>query len=67
MLKTYRNLERATGIEPQHPAWESKFSILYFHHLQNHSAKMRVHALHNVHAVSDLRVAWGRLGHGVAL
>jgi hypothetical protein len=53
-------MERATGIEPVLPAWESKFSILYFQHLQNRSAKMSVHALHIVHAMPDLRVAAGR-------
>jgi hypothetical protein len=31
-------MERTTGIEPVLPAWESKFSILYFHNLQNRSA-----------------------------
>jgi hypothetical protein len=49
------------GSNPQHPAWESKFSILYFQYLQNRSKKMYVHALHTVHALPDLRVAAGRL------
>jgi hypothetical protein len=60
-------LERATGIEPVLPTWESEFSILYFQYLQNRSEKMYVHALHLVHALPDLRVAGGRLGDGVAL
>ena len=55
------------GSNPQLPAWESKFSILYFQYLQNRSEKMYVHALHTVHVVPDLRVAGGRLGDGVAL
>src|SRR2546428_14106208 len=54
------------GSNPQLPAWESKFSILYFQYLQNRSEKMYVHALHTVHVVPDLRVAGGRLGDGVA-
>jgi len=53
-------MERATGIEPVLPAWESKFSILYFQYLQNRSEKMFLHALHTVHALPDLRVAGGR-------
>ena len=59
-------MERATGIEPAPPAWELKFSILYFQYLQNRLEKMYVHALHPVHAVSDLRIAGGRLGDGVS-
>jgi len=58
-------MERATGIEPVLPAWESRFSILYFQYLQNCSEKMYVHALHTVHALPDLRVAAGRLRDGV--
>jgi hypothetical protein len=54
-------LERATGIEPVLPAWESNLSGLYFQHLQNRSAKTYVHALHIVHALPDLRIAAGRL------
>ncbi len=54
-------MERATGIEPVLPTWEGKYNALYFQHLQNDSTKMRVHALHTVHAVPDLRVAAGRL------
>jgi hypothetical protein len=54
------NLERATGIEPVLPAWESNLSSLYFQYLQNRSAKTYVHALHTVHAVPDLRIAAGR-------
>jgi hypothetical protein len=54
-------MERATGIEPVLPAWESKLSTLYFQHLQNRSAKTCVHALHTVHALPDLRIAAGRL------
>src|SRR6266478_2998961 len=46
-------MERATGIEPVLPAWESEFSILYFQYLQNRSEKMYVHALHTVHALPD--------------
>jgi hypothetical protein len=60
-------MERATGIEPVLPAWECKFSILYFQYLQNRLEKMYVHALHTVHALPDLRVAGGRLGDGVSL
>jgi hypothetical protein len=30
-----RKVERATGIEPVLPAWESEFSFLYFQYLQN--------------------------------
>ena len=59
-----RKMERATGIEPVLPAWESEFSILYFQHLQNRSAKMFVHATHTLHTVPDLRVAGGRLEDG---
>jgi hypothetical protein len=55
-------MERATGIEPVLPTWESKFSILYFQYLQNRSEKMYVHALHTVHALPDLRIAGGRFG-----
>jgi len=57
-------LERATGIEPVLPTWESKLSILYFQYLQNRSERMYVHALHTVHALPDLRTAGGRLGDG---
>jgi hypothetical protein len=53
-------MERATGIEPVLPAWESDLPILYFQYLQNRSDKMYVHAVHTVHAVPDLRVAAGR-------
>jgi len=53
-------LERATGIEPVLPTWESKLSTLYFQYLQNRSAKICVHALHTVHALPDLRIAAGR-------
>ena len=53
-------MERATGIEPVLPAWELKFSLLYFQHLQNGLGKMNVHATHTVHAVPDLRIAAGR-------
>jgi len=59
-------LERATGIEPVLPTWESEFSILYFQYLQNRSAKTSVHALHTVQALPDLRVAAGRLRDGVS-
>jgi len=59
-------VERATGIEPVLPTWESEFSILYFQYLQNRSAKTYVHALHTVHALPDLRVAAGRLRDGVS-
>jgi hypothetical protein len=55
-------MERATGIEPVLPAWEFEFSLLYFHNLQNRSAKINVHATHTVHAVPDLRMAGGRFG-----
>ena len=54
-------MERATGIEPVLPAWELKFLLLYFHHLQNRSGKINVHATLTVHAVPDLRTAAGRL------
>jgi hypothetical protein len=55
-------LERATGIEPVLPAWEGKYSALYFQHLQNRPIKICVHALHTVHALPDLRIAGGRFG-----
>jgi hypothetical protein len=55
-------MERATGIEPVLPAWESKLSTHYFQHLQNRSGKTYVHALHTMHAVPDLRIAGGRSG-----
>jgi hypothetical protein len=55
-------LERATRLEPAPPAWESKFSFLYFQYLQNEPEKINVHALHTVHAVPDLRMTGGRLG-----
>jgi hypothetical protein len=57
-------LERATGIEPVLPAWEGKYSTLYFQHLQIGSGKMCVHALHTVHALPDLRIVGGRWGDG---
>jgi hypothetical protein len=60
-------LERATGIEPVLPTWESEFSILYFQYLQNRLEKMYVHALHTVHALPDLRVVAGRLRDGVSV
>ena len=53
-------MERATGIEPVLPTWESKSPPLYFQNLQNRSEKMYVHALHPVHDVPDLRMAAGR-------
>jgi hypothetical protein len=60
-IKNYSaKLERATGIEPVLPTWESELSTLYFQHLQSRSGKMYVHALHTVHAVPDLRIAAGR-------
>src|SRR5258708_5916537 len=52
------------GSNPQHPAWESEFSILYFQYLQNLSETICVHAAHTVHALPDLRVAAGRLRDG---
>jgi hypothetical protein len=52
------------GSNPQHPAWEGKYSTLYFQHLQNRSGKINVHALHTVHALPDLRIVGGRLGDG---
>ena len=55
-------MERATGIEPVLPAWEGKYSTLYFQRLQNRPIKICVHALHTVHALPDLRIAGGRLG-----
>jgi len=55
-------MERATGIEPVLPAWESKLSTLYFQHLQNRIIEICVHALHTVHAPADLRIAGGRFG-----
>jgi hypothetical protein len=55
-------MERATGIEPVLPAWESKLSTLYFQHLQNRPIKICVHAAHTVHALPDLRIAGGRFG-----
>jgi|SRR5258706_14697704 len=53
-------MERATGIEPVLPAWEGKYSALYFQHLQNRSLKICMHAAHTVHALPDLRIAAGR-------
>ncbi len=55
-------MERATGIEPVLPAWESEFSILYFQYLQNRLEKVCVHATHTVHTLPDLRITGGRLG-----
>jgi hypothetical protein len=60
-------LERATGIEPVLPAWESKLSALCFQYLQNRSAKIYVHATHTVHAVPDLRIAAGRFAGRILL
>jgi|ERR1700730_14435772 len=57
-------MERATGIEPAPPAWESKLPLLYFHNLQNRLRKINVHATHTVHALPDLCIAGGRLGDG---
>jgi hypothetical protein len=57
-------LERATGIEPVLPAWESKSSAHYFQYLQDRLAKTSVHATHIVHALPDLRIAAGRLRDG---
>src|SRR5258706_934450 len=59
-------MERATGIEPVLPAWESKLSILYFQYLQNCVRKIKVHATHDVHALPDSRIAAGRLRDGVS-
>jgi hypothetical protein len=55
-------MERATGIEPVLPAWESTLSALYFQYLQNRPIKICVHAAHTVHALPDLRLAGGRFG-----
>ncbi len=63
---TQRKWSGRRDSNPQHPTWESEFSILYFQYLQNRSEKMYVHALHTVHALPDLRVAGGRLGDGVS-
>jgi hypothetical protein len=52
------------GSNPQHPAWESKLQLLYFHNLQNRLRKINVHATHTVHAVPDLRIVAGRLRDG---
>jgi len=60
-------MERATGIEPAPPAWESKVSFLYFHNLQKRSRKINVHATHTVHAAPELRVVAGRLRDGVSI
>jgi hypothetical protein len=60
-------MERATGIEPVLPAWESKSPPLYLHNLQNRLGKINVHATHTVHAVPELRVAGGRLGDDVCV
>jgi len=57
-------MERATGIEPKLPAWESNLSAIYFQYLQNRSAKTYAHALHIVHSLPDLRIAAGRLRDG---
>jgi len=51
-----RKLERATGFEPQPPAWELKLRRLYFHNLQNRSGKI------NIRVVSRFAYRWGRLG-----
>jgi hypothetical protein len=67
---SYRHLRRGNlriwsgrrGSNSQLSAWESEFSILYFHNLQNRLREINVHALHTVHALPDLRVAGGRLG-----
>ncbi|HEY3040018.1 MAG TPA: hypothetical protein VGJ66_14855 [Pyrinomonadaceae bacterium] len=61
-LEFLSEMERATGIEPVLPTWESKLSLLYFQYLQNCLEKINVHATHTVHALPDLRVAGGRLG-----
>jgi len=37
--------------------------ILYFQYLQILSEKMYVHATHTLHALPDLRINGGRLGH----
>jgi hypothetical protein len=55
------------GSNSQLSAWESEFAILYFQYLQNRSEKIRMHAMHTVHAVPDLRVAAGRLRDGVSV
>jgi hypothetical protein len=57
-------MERATGIEPVLPAWESTLGALYFQYLQNGLGKINVHATHTVHAVPELRVVAGRLRDG---
>jgi len=59
-----KKMERATRLELATFSLGSEFSILYFHHLQNRSRKMYVHALHTVHALPDLRVAAGHWGDG---
>ena len=59
-------MERATGIEPVLPAWESILGALYFQYLQNPSERINVHAAHTVHAVPDMRFAAGRLRDGVS-
>jgi len=60
-------MQRATGIEPVLPTWESKLPLLCFHNLQNRSEKINVHALHTVHALPELRVVAGRLRDGVSV
>jgi hypothetical protein len=43
-----RKLERATGIEPEIPAWECSRVSLCFQHLQKHLGKLPVHSVHHV-------------------
>jgi hypothetical protein len=66
-LDVPEDLERATGIEPVLPAWESISGALYFQYLQNGLGKINVHATHTVHAVPELRVVAGRLRDGVSV
>jgi hypothetical protein len=41
---TEKNWSGRRGSNPQHPAWESKLSTLYFQHLQKRLGKITVHA-----------------------
>ena len=55
------------GSRIQIKSWEGKVPLLYFHHLQNRSGKINVHAPHAMHAVPGSRIAGGRLGDSVSL
>jgi hypothetical protein len=54
-------MERATGIEPVLPAWESKLTLFIFNPYKTAQEKY-VHALHTVHAVPVCVYYWGTFG-----